>query len=90
MEVQVEETDIFTMVGKGKREIYRNGGFSHTALPAQHEDDVFYINLRFGGQSLWNTFWSTLLLYLEQVEQFSSQFCWVVVWFDVMIVSGIA
>jgi hypothetical protein len=62
MEVQIEQTDLLTMVRKGEREVYRDGGFSHTALPAQYEDDVFHINLRFWRQSFWGTFWSTLLL----------------------------
>jgi hypothetical protein len=47
MEVQIEQADLLTMVRKGKSKVYRDGGFSHTAFPAQHEDDVFDINLRF-------------------------------------------
>ena len=47
MEVQIEQADLLTMVGKGERQVYRDGGFSHSAFSAQHEDDVFHINLRF-------------------------------------------
>jgi hypothetical protein len=47
MEIQVKQADIFTMVCKGEREVYRDRGFSHTALPAEHEDNVFNINLCF-------------------------------------------
>ena len=62
MEVQIEQSNVFTMVCKSKREIYRNSGFSHAAFSAQHEDDVFRINLRFGRQSFGSTLGSILWL----------------------------
>ena len=60
MEVQIKQADFLTMVGKGECEVYRDGGFSHTPFPAQHEDYVFRINLRFWWQSFESTVWSIL------------------------------
>jgi hypothetical protein len=34
MEVEIEQADIFTMVGKSKSKVYRDRGFSYTAFPA--------------------------------------------------------
>jgi hypothetical protein len=62
MEVQIEQADLLSMIGKGEREVYRDGGFSHAAFPAQYEDDVFRINLRFGWQSFGSTLGSILWL----------------------------
>jgi hypothetical protein len=62
MKVKIEQADLLTMVGKGEREVYRNSGFSNAAFSAQHEDNVFRINLRFWGQSFWSTVWSILCL----------------------------
>ena len=62
MEVQIEQADVFSNVGKGECKVYRDSGFSHTAFPAQHENDVFDVNLRFGRQSFGSLFCSTFRL----------------------------
>jgi hypothetical protein len=49
MEIQVEQPDLPAMVPKGKREVDRHRGFPDTPLPAEHKNDMFYINRCFPG-----------------------------------------
>jgi len=44
VEVQIEQADVFTMVRKGECEVYRNGGFSNSALPAEYENDALFLD----------------------------------------------
>jgi len=55
MEIEVEQADLLSMVGKGEGKVHRDGGFPYPSFPAQDEDDVSDINFCFRRQTCWGT-----------------------------------